>query len=113
MAEKVETQTEFRRCLDLGFELFQGFFFARPDVLSGKALGRSELSLLNLHPDVCDGLLGRTGTLGALLGLVEAIERVDVAQVRHDACELGVDVEELQALDLNAYARVHALSRDG
>src|SRR5271165_4102364 len=33
VAEKVETEAEFRRALQLGFDYFQGFFFARPAVL--------------------------------------------------------------------------------
>ena len=42
------------------------------------------LAGLNLHSDVCDALLRRIGKLGALLDLVEVIERVDVARIRHD-----------------------------
>ncbi len=30
LAEKVETEEEFRQALELGFDLFQGFFFERP-----------------------------------------------------------------------------------
>lgn len=33
LAEKVETRDWARRCLDLGFDLFQGYFFARPTTL--------------------------------------------------------------------------------
>ena len=33
LAEKVETWTRARECLALGFDLFQGFVFARPSVL--------------------------------------------------------------------------------
>ena len=48
LAEKVETQVEFDRCLALGFEYFQGFYFARPVVLSGKQIAPSELVILHL-----------------------------------------------------------------
>ncbi len=34
LAEKVETRDEFTRCADAGFDLFQGYFFAQPEVLS-------------------------------------------------------------------------------
>ncbi len=30
LAEKVETQLEFQRCLELGFDFFQGYFFCKP-----------------------------------------------------------------------------------
>lgn len=48
LAEKVETQEEFERCLNLGCEYFQGYYFARPVVLSGKKIATSELAILQL-----------------------------------------------------------------
>jgi EAL and modified HD-GYP domain-containing signal transduction protein len=35
-------------CLELGFEYFQGFYFARPAILSGKKIAPSELAILDL-----------------------------------------------------------------
>ncbi len=35
LAEKVETREEFEWALKLGYNFFQGYFFARPAVLSG------------------------------------------------------------------------------
>ncbi|MGD9854143.1 MAG: EAL and HDOD domain-containing protein [Planctomycetaceae bacterium] len=35
LAEKVESDEQFERCRSLGFDLFQGFFHARPEVLTG------------------------------------------------------------------------------
>jgi EAL and modified HD-GYP domain-containing signal transduction protein len=48
LAEKVETLEEFSLCLELGFEYFQGFYFARPAILSGKKIAPSELAILDL-----------------------------------------------------------------
>jgi EAL and modified HD-GYP domain-containing signal transduction protein len=48
LAEKVETVEEFRLCMDLGFEYFQGYYFARPAILSGKKISPSELVVLRL-----------------------------------------------------------------
>ena len=48
LAEKVETVEEFELCMDLGFEYFQGYYFARPAILSGKKISPSELVLLRL-----------------------------------------------------------------
>ena len=42
LAEKVETVEEFEQCLELGFEFFQGYYFARPAILSGKKISPSE-----------------------------------------------------------------------
>lgn len=36
LAEKVETQQEFEKCIAMGFEFFQGYFFCKPEMMSGK-----------------------------------------------------------------------------
>lgn len=48
LAEKVETREEFRRILDQGADLFQGYFFARPEVLRQSQVSASQLALLQL-----------------------------------------------------------------
>jgi EAL and modified HD-GYP domain-containing signal transduction protein len=48
LAEKVETQEEFRHCMDLGFEYFQGYYFARPVILSGKKIAPSQMAVMHL-----------------------------------------------------------------
>jgi EAL and modified HD-GYP domain-containing signal transduction protein len=48
LAEKVETLEEFDICMALGFEYFQGYYFARPAILSGKKIAPSKLVILNL-----------------------------------------------------------------
>ncbi len=58
VAEKVETEAEFERCLQLGFDLFQGYFFCRPELVSGRPLSTGPLRALQTaaevsRPDVC------------------------------------------------------------
>ncbi|NEX59727.1 EAL and HDOD domain-containing protein [Noviherbaspirillum galbum] len=48
LAEKVETVEQFNLCLELGFEFFQGYYFAKPVVLTGKKLSPSQLALLRV-----------------------------------------------------------------
>jgi len=48
VAEKVETKDEFKQCMDLGFECFQGYYFARPETLSAKVINPSYANILNL-----------------------------------------------------------------
>lgn len=48
LAEKVETVEQFQLCYDLGFDLFQGYFFARPIVLNRRKIDVSGLALLKL-----------------------------------------------------------------
>jgi EAL and modified HD-GYP domain-containing signal transduction protein len=48
IAEKVETGGEYKTCLDLGFDYFQGYYFAKPTVLGGRKLSPSQLAVLEL-----------------------------------------------------------------
>lgn len=48
LAEKVDTHEEARHCLDAGFHLFQGYYFAKPIIITGKRLSHSELALMRL-----------------------------------------------------------------
>jgi len=48
LAEKVETLVEFNRFRKLGFHLFQGYFFAYPEVIEGKRVSGSELTMMEL-----------------------------------------------------------------
>ncbi len=54
LAEKVETQQEYQKCLDYGFEYFQGYFFCKPNVISGKQTPANRLALLNLLSKISD-----------------------------------------------------------
>lgn len=48
LAEKVENLEQFKACLDLGFDFFQGYYFAKPLVLTGKKLTPSQMSIMRL-----------------------------------------------------------------
>ncbi|MGH1460805.1 MAG: EAL and HDOD domain-containing protein [Neptuniibacter sp.] len=48
LADKVETQEEFRRCHELGFTLFQGYFLSKPEPIKGKKLGSSKILLMQM-----------------------------------------------------------------
>ncbi len=55
LAEKVGNEAQHRHCIELGFEYFQGYYFARPAIISGKKLSHSELSLMRLLSLVLEG----------------------------------------------------------
>ena len=61
LAEKVESVEQMKLCHDLGFDLFQGYYFARPTVISGKHLQASELALIRLL-----GLLSHDADIGEI-----------------------------------------------
>ncbi len=48
LAEKVETEAEFETCKQLGFDYFQGYFFARPTLIKGKQLPGNRLTMVRL-----------------------------------------------------------------
>jgi c-di-GMP-related signal transduction protein len=48
LAEKVENTDQFSDCLDLGFQLFQGYYFAHPSVLKKNRIDVSGTALLRL-----------------------------------------------------------------
>ena len=48
LAEKVESMEQAKHCMALGFDLFQGYHFARPQIISGKRADTSQLGLLRL-----------------------------------------------------------------
>lgn len=48
IAEKVETDQQFVACQKIGFRLFQGFHFARPETFSAKVINASFDSVLNI-----------------------------------------------------------------
>lgn len=52
LAEKVETPAQYRLCMDLGFSYFQGYFFSRPEVVSGRELPPQKLAHLQLLREI-------------------------------------------------------------
>ena len=82
VAEKVETIEQFRNCADLGFDYYQGHYFAKPVILSGKKLTSSQASILQLlalivnawawyrHRRFARGFLSVLGPLAVLSALL-------------------------------------------
>lgn len=88
LAEKVETQAQFQACTALGFDYFQGYYFAQPLVLSGHKLPPAQADLMRLmaqltsdvDPSELERTIKQDAALSlALLRLVKAIP-VDTAQ---------------------------------
>jgi EAL and modified HD-GYP domain-containing signal transduction protein len=73
LAEKVENLAQFQNCLDLGFDFFQGYYFAKPVVLTGKKLSPSQLAIMQLMAQIASeadiASIERTIKRDASLGL--------------------------------------------
>jgi EAL and modified HD-GYP domain-containing signal transduction protein len=65
VAEKVETTADFARCRDTGFDLFQGYFYARPELVRGRGIPTDRL-----------GALGTLSALQRAAGSLEQLEEV-------------------------------------
>jgi c-di-GMP-related signal transduction protein len=48
LAEKVDNPDQHQLCMKLGFDLFQGYYFAKPTILSGSKPQPSQMALLRL-----------------------------------------------------------------
>ncbi|MFI4939939.1 MAG: EAL and HDOD domain-containing protein [Burkholderiales bacterium] len=73
LAEKVERIEEFELCLSLGFDYFQGYYFARPVIMNGKKLSSSQIAIMQLmaqlDADADNAVLARSIKHDAALGI--------------------------------------------
>ena len=75
LAEKVETLAEYEACMALGFSYFQGYYFARPNIMSGRKLAASQLTLIQLmgliaedaDNDLIEAIIKRDASIGLML----------------------------------------------
>ncbi len=52
LAEKVETKEEFREAVALGYTMFQGYFFARPETSATRQIPASKLNYLRILEEI-------------------------------------------------------------
>lgn len=71
LAEKVETHEEFEEAKAMGFGLFQGYFFSKPEVLSKKEISAGQLTKLKL--------INEAGRMDPDLKKIEELIRKDVS----------------------------------
>ena len=116
LAEKVETKATFKKCLACGYDYFQGFFFAKPELVTGKKIDATSaailriLLLLRTHPsldELCD-CLSKYGDVAAnLLRFVNSdaqFRSQSIANVRDAIVWIGMrNIQEWLMLML--YAR--------
>ena len=85
LAEKVHSRSQVDRCLELGYELFQGYYFAKPSIITARRLSGSESALARLldvllaeRSSDIDAVLSQYPQLeDALLRLARAIETAE------------------------------------
>ena len=99
LAEKVETYAEFEQAMAMGFSLFQGYFFSKPEIVSGRDIRPNKAVLL--------GIVGEIVGAECDLGRLERLFKSDVS----------LSIKLLQMVNSAFYRRVgnitsirHALS---
>ncbi|MGE5386831.1 MAG: EAL and HDOD domain-containing protein [Betaproteobacteria bacterium] len=101
LAEKVDSRGQMEQCLKLGYQLFQGYYFAKPTIIAGRKLNHSQLSLMKLMSlllsDADTGELeaafkpepGLTVSLLRMTNSVGAGTTVRITSLRHAITVLG------------------------
>jgi c-di-GMP phosphodiesterase len=116
LAEKVESHEDHRYCHDVGCELFQGFFYRKPELLSHRRIAANRLSVLKLiaalHDPALD--LGEVETLIARdvtlsLRLLRYINSAYFG-LPHEVSSIGQAVALLGAENLKAWATLTAFT---
>jgi EAL and modified HD-GYP domain-containing signal transduction protein len=52
LADKVESQEQYVKCVEMGFSLYQGFFLSEPATVKGKKIAANKIILLQLLAEV-------------------------------------------------------------
>jgi c-di-GMP phosphodiesterase len=52
LAEKIETMDEFQFAKNLGFSLYQGYFFSKPEIVKNTSLSQNQLTVMQLIKEV-------------------------------------------------------------
>ena len=103
LAEKVENAEEYAVCSELGFDLFQGYYFAHPVVLKQNKVDVAKLTMLRLMEQVMsetemseieETFKQNPGLTYNLLRLVNSVGmglRVRIKTLRHALTVLGLD----------------------
>ncbi len=102
LAERVETVEMFEQCRECGFELFQGYFFERPAIISHKRIDASGIGMMKLlqqlHEDADINAIeeifredpGLTFQLLKLVNSVMTGTRDKIKSLRHAIMLLGI-----------------------
>ncbi|RTL58059.1 MAG: EAL domain-containing protein [Rhodocyclaceae bacterium] len=101
LAEKVDAQEQADYCHKIGYDYFQGYYFAKPAIVAGRKLGHSQLALMRLIGLVLEDadtakleavLKQEPGLTVNLMRLTNSVAtgcRVQVTSLRHAITVLG------------------------
>jgi EAL and modified HD-GYP domain-containing signal transduction protein len=123
IAEKVEEKEDYEYCKEIGFDYFQGYYFAKPDILEQKNIDPSKIAVIkitnmlrkdasinkiveafNINPDISYNLL-------RFINSANFFFRSNIKSIRHAISLIGY--RKLQNwLFLLSYAKPGRLNKD-
>ena len=116
LAEKVEDEETFKHCKDAGYEYFQGFFFAKPELVTGQKIDATSaailkiIQLLRTRPTLerlCDELDKQPDIAANLMQFVNSDVRDKPAIETVKGAIVWVGMKKIQEwLKLMLYARI-------
>ncbi|MGD8842028.1 MAG: HDOD domain-containing protein [Gammaproteobacteria bacterium] len=117
LAEKVETQEDLDFCMELGFDYFQGYFFAQPKIIQGRRPPGNRLTVLkllgslqnpDLTPEQLENLIGRDPALNQ--SVLRHVNSTTLA-VPHRIESIRQAVAVVGSRDVKAWAILAAMSQ--
>jgi len=116
LAEKVEDEETFKHCKNAGYEYFQGFFFAKPELVTGQKIDATSaailkiIQLLHTRPTLeklCDELDKQPDIAANLMQFVNSDVRDKPAIETVKGAIVWVGMKKIQEwLKLMLYARI-------
>lgn len=103
LAEKVETREEYQLALDMGYQLFQGYFFSKPVIIKSKEVDSINVNIFRIlevlnddEPDyqkMTEIIETDIGLAYKLLRLVNSVfygTRNEIQSIKHALVHLGI-----------------------
>jgi EAL and modified HD-GYP domain-containing signal transduction protein len=95
LAEKVETPEEYEYCKALGFDYFQGYFFCRPHIITGRASPSNRMAILQLLATLQDPQLD-FGELQTLIARDVSLSYRILRYINSAHFNIGRKIESIQ-----------------
>lgn len=95
LAEKIETYAEFESLKAMEFDLFQGYFFAKPVVIKGKGLPANKVAVLRLLAQVNNPAISMS-ELSDIVGTDVSLSHKILKFINSSASGVQAKVESIQ-----------------
>ncbi len=110
LAEKLETVEEYTTLHEMGFDLFQGYYFSRPSIVSGRRLSENHYLVIRLLAALTDSET-RIQEIEELISNDPALSMKVLRYINSAACALPRTIHSIQeAIILMGHERIRSLA---